>query len=245
MNKRRSVLSVRDLIFRRSRAPEGFAVRLTTLDMAPGDRLALVGPSGSGKSTLLDLISLAMQPDQAAAFTVNGTKIMNLWAARQGDALAVIRGSVMGYVLQTGGLLPFLSVRRNIELTARLSGRLDISRVKSLCERLGIGHLLDRKPARISVGERQRVSIARALAHRPQIIFADEPTASVDRHTANAVMNLLMNAADQEGVAVVIASHDQELLDRFNLTRIPLDVSSDAAGTVTSFGRPRSTGSAA
>ena len=233
------LLSIRDLEHRRSGPPDGFAVRLTDLDLRPGDRLALVGPSGSGKSTLLDIISLALRPDRAARFTVSlsgPVEALALWRAGQGDRLAALRGAAMGYVLQTGGLLPFLSVRRNILLGGRVSGRADPAHAEALAARLGIDHLLDRMPGQLSVGERQRVGIARALAHRPRILFADEPTASVDPNTAETVMELMMEAAEREGVATIVASHDHDLIDRYGLDRIGLEITRDETGTVSVFG---------
>ncbi|MFZ0789758.1 MAG: ATP-binding cassette domain-containing protein, partial [Chromatiaceae bacterium] len=136
------------------------------------------------------------------------TDLMGLWRRDDLDALGRLRGAHIGYVLQTGGLLPFLTARENIVLSCRLLGRDPGGLIDRLAERLGIGPQLGKRPGQLSVGERQRVAIARAMAHRPSVVLADEPTASVDPVNAAAILELLLELVHQSGVTAIIASHD-------------------------------------
>jgi len=194
-----------------------FELFVPELRIRPGEVVVLRGESGCGKSTLLDLLALALRPDGAATFSFRPvhrtpTDLLRLWGRGDLDGLGRLRGAHIGYVLQTGGLLPFLSARENIALPCRLLGRdpaaLIERQVVSLAERLGIGGQLDKSPGQLSVGERQRVAIARALAHRPSVLLADEPTASVDPLSAAAILELLLELVRQSGVTAVMASHD-------------------------------------
>jgi putative ABC transport system ATP-binding protein len=196
-----------------------FELLVEELDIAPGTVLAVTGPSGSGKSTLLDMLALALRPDDATTFTFgpppSGHDVMKLWREGRHDALARLRASHCGYVLQTGGLLPFLTVFGNIALTQRIAGRVDRAYVETLASRLGIAAQLGKRPAQLSVGQRQRVAIARALAHRPQIVLADEPTASVHPALGAEIAALLVAETRAAGAALVVATHDPELLASF------------------------------
>lgn len=191
-----------DLVFslrgvgKRRPGGERFHLRLAAFDVPRGQLLALIGPSGCGKSTALDLLACALKPDfqeadgrrPAARFCFAPTPerredVLAAWRRGGTDALAALRLRHLGYVLQTGGLLPFLSARENILLHCRCLDMVKQRReaVSALVERLGIGHLLKQYPATLSVGERQRVAIARALAHGPGVVLADEPTAALDQ----------------------------------------------------------------
>ena len=150
--------------------------------------VTLLGPSGCGKSTALDVLAGILRPDSGEGsrfllHTADGeTDMLALWQAGRLDALARLRGKHLGYVLQTGGLLPFLSARDNILLPCRCLGIMGrrLEAVWNMSTALGIDRLLLQMPASLSVGERQRVAIARALAHGPAIVLADEPTAALD-----------------------------------------------------------------
>lgn len=174
------------------------------------------GPSGCGKSTLLDLLAMTLRPDFADSFEFRSTPIADLapvhamWLRDSQDRLAALRGAHIGYVVQTGGLLPYFSVRANIELPGRLNGRLDPGNVCAIAERLGIDHVLSRLPASLSVGERQRVAIARALSHRPSVVIADEPTAALDPINAETTFRLFLELVVDTGATAVIATHDPE-----------------------------------
>lgn len=206
----------RELIKRRLTGTGGFELHVPELDIRAGEVLILRGASGCGKSTLLDLLALALRPDEAADFRfqphpATPVDVRQCWAKGQQDRLAGLRRRHIGYILQTGGLLPFLSVRDNIALTARLLGLDPTDAIASLAERLDIASLLDRYPSRLSLGERQRVAIARAMAHQPYVILADEPTASLDPLNAQIIRDLLLELVQVSGAAAVIATHDWEV----------------------------------
>ncbi|WP_439577815.1 ABC transporter ATP-binding protein [Elioraea sp.] len=225
-----AVFSLRNVRRTREGGGQRFVLEVPALDVAPGARLALLGPSGSGKSTLLDLLALVLRPDAGAerfSFDAGGGPL-DIAASWQGDEapLARARAEHIGYVLQTGGLLPFLTVRGNIALPARLADRADPHRVEELAHRLGVERVLDSPAEKISVGQRQRAAIARALAHRPAVVLADEPTASVDPAMAVEVMALLLAETEAEGAALVLATHDHAAVARLGLPVVRFAVAS-------------------
>lgn len=187
-----------------------FVLEIPGLTLAAGEAVALVGPSGVGKSTALDLAALALAPDRAGRLAVAGTDAAPLWRAGDREALAALRARAIGYVTQTGALLPFVSVGRNIALTQHLSGRHDPALIARLAERLGIATELGKPPAALSVGQRQRAAIARALAHRPALVLADEPTAALHPEMADTVLTLLVEHCAEQGAALLVATHDAE-----------------------------------
>ncbi|MBK1642383.1 ABC transporter ATP-binding protein [Chromatium okenii] len=193
-----------------------FALHVPSFTIRPGEIVVLRGASGSGKSTLLDILALALHPDRAAEFQFcpehrAPTDLMHLWQRHNLNQLGRLRGGDIGYVLQTGGLLPFLSARENIALPGRLLGRKPAGRIERVAERLAITAQLDKRPGQLSVGERQRVAIARALVHRPSVILADEPTASVDPLNAAVIRKLLLELVQKAGLTAIIAAHDWPL----------------------------------
>jgi putative ABC transport system ATP-binding protein len=208
---------------RRAADDRVFELTVERLALAPGERLAVVGQSGSGKSTLLDLAGLALAPDGARTFRLEADGVTadvgQLWRARDLEALAALRARHFGYVVQSGALLPFLSVEDNVHLPLSLTGRRDRERVRDLLARLGIASLGRVLPERLSFGQRQRVAVARALAHRPDFLLADEPTASLDPDNARRVMEALLELTAAEGSALLLVSHDLDLLDDFRLPR--------------------------
>ena len=233
-----SVYRLRDVIKVRASQGATFRLRVPRLDIAAGERIALVGESGCGKSTLLDLLVMVLQPTQARAFRFvpqAGTDcdIPDLWETRQRNRLSELRKRHIGYVMQTGGLLPFLSVRDNINLSRRLLSLSDDGTVGQLADALGISRHLDKLPALLSVGERQRVAIARALAHRPAIVVADEPTASVDPLTAQRIMVLFLSLAEELGTTVIVASHNLQLVESAGLRRIEQTFAKSTGADVT------------
>jgi len=221
----------------------GFELVVEALAVRRGEAVALAGPSGSGKSTLLDLLALARRPSSVARFGIatragRSIDVAALWMARDEDGLTATRAAHFGYVLQQGGLLPFLTVRRNIALSQAVLGRPDAARLAEVAGRLEIGHLLDRMPGTLSVGQRQRVAIARALAHRPEILLADEPTASVHPALADVVLALMIEQARQEDAALVLATHDPERAARHGFTVISLQTTAGADGAQSTLYRP-------
>jgi len=230
-----AVLHLEGVARQRGSGPGSFRVEVGRLGVAAGECVAVTGPSGSGKSTLLDLLGLIAAPQRAGRFTLRlggdaPVDVAALWARGGRDALAGVRGRGIGYVLQTGGLLPFLSVAENIALSCRLNGTAARDRVEALARALGLERHLAKKPRDLSIGERQRVAIARALAHGPALVLADEPTASLDPANAERVMGLLVDLTRHLGVAVVVASHDWDLLARHGVRRIEARVAEGADG---------------
>ena len=185
-----------------------FTLHIDRFDVNQGDRVAVVGPSGCGKSTMLALLSLALRPDNGDRLALAGTDALALWRQNRGDSLAALRAGSIGFVPQTGALLPFLTLGENILLPQRILNRREPRRAAELAERLGIAAILGRKPGAVSVGQRQRAAVARALAHRPAIVLADEPTASVHPAQADDILALLIDSATEDGAAVVITTHD-------------------------------------
>jgi putative ABC transport system ATP-binding protein len=205
-----------------------FTLRVPRLDLQPGERVALIGPSGAGKSTLLLLLALALSPGSASRFELAGEDAAALWRAGAEQRLARLRARAIGIVPQAGGLIPSLPVGENILLTQALSRRHDSRHARRVAEALGVEQLWHRTTAGLSAGQRQRVAIARALSHRPALILADEPTASVHPALAEEILALLLREAAAEGAALVLATHDWEAVARLGLPR--LVVAPDAGG---------------
>lgn len=205
---------------RGDRPEESFILAIRQLIIAPGEHLALIGPSGSGKSTLLNVLAFIAQPSEVSQFRfgpLDGADLAPRMSGRNSDLLSDIRRQHIGYVPQVGGLLPSLSIRDNIELPRRLLGLHDMAPVDELIDHLGLARHTRKKPEALSVGERQRVAIARALSHQPAIICADEPTAALDPHHSDRVMALFVELARLNGTTLLIVSHEQDRVSRFEL----------------------------
>jgi len=198
-----------------------FALYVPQLRVGFGEFVAVVGPSGCGKSTLLDMLALVSRPDERedcvfrfrAGTHGPDTDINSYWLTRRENDIASVRRRHIGYVLQTGGLLPFLSVRSNIGLTCRLNGMMDIANeVSFVASELGIREQLEKKPQFLSGGQRQRVAIARAMVHRPAVVLADEPTAAVDGERARAIVEKFRLLARERETGIVMVTHDENLV---------------------------------
>lgn len=213
------VIELTDVAIRRG-GKGGFLMSVPRFAVAAGEAVAITGASGSGKSTVLDALGLVLRPDAAAAFRCCGADAAALWRAGDLDGLAAARAAGIGYILQTGGLLPFLTVRDNIGLSPSLLGQRDWAKhAATLVEALGLGPHLEKFPAQLSIGERQRAAIARALAHRPALLLADEPTASLDPVNAAKVLDLLLGLVRSLGTALVLVSHDWSKVASLGLRR--------------------------
>lgn len=211
----------------RGQGAGGFRLEVPRFSARRGECIAVTGTSGSGKSTLLELFGLVLRPDACETFELRvhrgGTvfDVAALWQRGDFNGLARIRARHIGYVLQTGGLLPFLTAIENIRLSRALLGlKSGAEIVDRLVDALGIGHVLHKKPQALSIGERQRVAVARALAHRPAFLLADEPTAALDPDQARQVMQLLLALVAQFAITAIIVSHDWQLMRAFSLREV-------------------------
>lgn len=200
---------VLDQIRFRHPGPESFSLALDRLEVSPGEVVALVGPSGSGKSTLLQLTSGELLPTQGAV-TVDGQVVNHLpdGARRQ------LRRRSIGVVAQTLSLIDYLTGLENILVVASMQGGAGDhrSRARELAETLQVSHVLRRRPARMSQGERQRIAICRALLLRPPVLLCDEPTGNLDAARGERAMRLMLETARSDEAAVLIATHDDRLL---------------------------------
>lgn len=221
----------------RGAGSQRYSLVIPRLQLRAGEQLAVVGPSGCGKSTLLDLLALVQAPDRAGRFEFAPARqvidIAAIWRASGQNPLAGLRSRHLGYVLQTGGLLGFIDVQSNINLSRKLLGLADNGEARRLAEQLEIADQLHKKPAALSVGQRQRASCARALAHGPQLLLADEPTAALDPINAQRVMQLLLKQTREQGLCSVIATHDEELARASGLQVRRISCRRDADGGVT------------
>jgi putative ABC transport system ATP-binding protein len=207
------VLSVRNLTKAYSAAGERVVVlRGVNLTVAAGERVALTGESGSGKSTLLHLIAGLDRAD-SGAIDLAGTPISDLNEA----SLAALRRDRLGLVFQQFNLIPSLNVRDNLAFQSRIAGRQDAGWQAELAERLGLAGCLDRYPEQLSGGQQQRVAIGRALAVKPLLLLADEPTGNLDETTADDVLALTRELVAQTGCGLLMVTHSIRLaatLDR-------------------------------
>lgn len=174
------------------------------LNLLPGTLLALTGPSGTGKTTLLHLLAGLLRP--ASGQVLYGD--LNVGAASETRREA-FRRSQVGYVFQDFHLMPGLSALENVELGLRVAGVKGArDKAKAALERLDLGRRLHHRPGELSTGERQRVAVARAVAHAPGLLLVDEPTAHLDRDRAGAALNLILDAARDLGATLVVVTHD-------------------------------------
>jgi putative ABC transport system ATP-binding protein len=207
------VLSVRNLAKTyRSGADDVVVLRGVNLDVAAGERVALSGESGSGKSTLLHLIAGLDRAD-GGEITLAGAAVSDLTDAGR----AALRRDRLGLVFQQFNLIPSLNVEDNLVFQARISGRHDAAWHAELVERLGLGGLLKRYPEQLSGGQQQRVAIGRALAVKPLLLLADEPTGNLDEATADEVLALTRDLVARTGCGFLMVTHSARLaatLDR-------------------------------
>jgi putative ABC transport system ATP-binding protein len=211
-----------------------FTLRVDELVLPRGVRLAVVGPSGAGKTTLLGLLALALRPDRVTALTLDTVDAAAMWHRGDLDALTELRAQRIGFVPQTSRLLPFLTISENIALPLRILGRSDPGFIADLASALGIAGLLQRRPAEVSVGDRQRAAVARALVHRPPVLLADEPTASVHPAQADEILGLISRVGHELGTATLITTHDADRAGAAGFIIAPCRP--DAAATTTQFG---------
>ncbi|MEY8730741.1 ABC transporter ATP-binding protein [Peribacillus frigoritolerans] len=182
-----------------------------SLNVRAGEFVAIVGPSGSGKSTFLSIAGALLSPSKGRLL-LNGEDITTL----SPKELTRVRLAKIGFVFQSSNLVPYLSVRDQLLLLSELIGKRDKKTMKKadeLLSHLGLGHRADHLPEALSGGERQRVAIARSLMNDPEIILADEPTASLDSKRGRDVVEMLAHEVKSRNKAAIMVTHDERMLD--------------------------------
>jgi putative ABC transport system ATP-binding protein len=191
------------------------ALKSVDMVVGPGEVVGLVGPSGSGKSTLLKCLGAIIEPTSGRMVLGGNTLYDNVWKTKD---LRTLRRDNIGFVFQAPYLIPFLDVTDNVALLPMLAGMPNAqarARALELLNELDVAHRAKAEPSQLSGGEQQRVSIARALANRPPVILADEPTAPLDSERALAVMRILHRMAIQYQAAVIVVTHDEKIIPTF------------------------------
>ena len=191
------------------------ALKDVNMNVTPGEVAGLIGPSGSGKSTLLKCLGAVIEPSGGRMILGGDTIYDDGWKISD---LRALRRDRIGFVFQAPYLIPFLDVTDNVALLPMLAGRPNAearARAVELLEALDVGHRAKALPSELSGGEQQRVSIARALANRPPVILADEPTAPLDSERALAVMRILEQMAIQAHTAIIVVTHDEKIIPSF------------------------------
>jgi putative ABC transport system ATP-binding protein len=182
------------------------ALQPTDLEVLDGEVALLLGPSGSGKTTLLNLLGGLDAPSEGRVIV--NERDLGALGRRQ---LTLFRRESIGFIFQFFNLVPSLTARENVQLAAELAGS-DGGSANAWLGRVGLAGLEDRFPSELSGGQQQRVAIARALAKRPRLLLADEPTGALDQETGQSVLALLRQAAADEKCAVVVVTHDENLV---------------------------------
>jgi len=187
------------------------ALRGIDLTVETGEFVAIMGPSGSGKSTLMHILGCLDVPD-AGSYQLRGEDVTHMG----GDQLAALRNREIGFVFQSFNLLPRTSALENVETPLIYAGVGKVERRRrgrEALERMGLGDRLFHLPNQLSGGQAQRVAIARALVMRPSLLLADEPTGNVDSATSREIINLLDELNRQDGLTIVLITHEQEVAD--------------------------------
>lgn len=196
------------------RTPEGGELKVLDVEhfsMAPGEQTILLGESGGGKTTLLHCIAGIMAPT-SGSIVLDNVELTKLSEAGRDR----MRAAKIGYVFQSFNLLAGFTALENVRLGMTFGdGKHDAGRAKHLLERVGLGERLGHKPAQLSVGQQQRVAVARALANRPKLLLADEPTANIDPQNQQRIIDLIRQTCQEENVALLMVTHSMQVADQF------------------------------
>ena len=187
-----------------------WALKNISLSIPTGKLSVLKGRSGSGKTTLMNLLGALDRPTTGKVL-FDG----NILSAESNDALGRFRRKNIGFVFQSVALIPMMNARENVEFALRLAGIRDgrQKRAEECLKMVGLGARLNHMPQELSGGEQQRVAIARAIAHRPRVVFADEPTAALDTNTGIQVVKIFRELSEAEGLTFVMTTHDAGLME--------------------------------
>lgn len=195
---------------------EVVALQGATMQVRRGEVVALLGPSGSGKSTFLTAIGL-INPPSSGQVRIGGVLVLD--GPHEQIKVREFRRRHIGFVFQKSNLIPFLSAVENVQIAMELNGgtpRAARRRALELLDYLGVADRADNLPSMLSGGQQQRVAVARALANRPSVILADEPTAALDSHRGRQVMELFQRVAHEQHAGVIVVTHDHRSLDIFD-----------------------------
>ena len=231
---------MRDVYHVRQSTERRFEVRIPELLLHAGDVALLTGENGSGKSSILEMLGLVSRPTDAAQFQMPGVggdasgmvDVMSFYRADARKELAAIRAGRIGFIVQTGALIPFLNVWMNVALPKSYAPNAPGEDVDALLASLELSDLTASMPHQLSIGQRQRTAIARAMVNRPAVILADEPTAALDPAYKSKVMDLLISMAQRIDAVVLIATHEAPRIGNTRVRRLHLNVTSELIGDV-------------
>ena len=203
-----NLLEVKGLWLRYGKGDAAYdALRGLDLEVAEGELVAIVGPSGSGKSSLLHVLGLMLEPSNAMCCRLDGEDLLTATEAQR----TRMRQRKIGFVFQRLNLVPVLSAADNVRLAFWLRGEQPDGQVGRLLEQLGVGHIQHKRPTQMSVGQQQRVAVARAIAGKPKLLLADEPTGSLDSSNSRLVLEMIRQVHQEHGLTTVIVTHNEEV----------------------------------
>jgi len=175
-----------------------------------GEFVSIMGPSGCGKSTLLHILGLMLRPSSAEAMSIDGTSTLGLNQTQ----MTALRREKIGFVFQRFNLLDVMNAEDNLKLAMKIKGKPAEGRIEQILKVVGLTHKLDRKPYQMSIGEQQRLAIARAVIHQPALLLADEPTGNLDTENADRIMDLLKQYHQEFHQTIVMVTHNPDLAKR-------------------------------
>ncbi len=175
-----------------------------------GEFCSIMGPSGCGKSTLLHILGLMLRPTDAEELQIDGVNTLGLAQSQ----MTRLRREKIGFVFQRFNLLEVMSARDNLELALKIKGKPVNGRIEEILDVVGLSHKLDRKPHQMSIGEQQRLAIARAVIHQPALLLADEPTGNLDTDNADRIIDLLKAYHKQYNQTIIMVTHNPDLAKR-------------------------------
>lgn len=190
---------------------ENLILRNISLNVKPGEFIAVIGPSGSGKSTLLSIAGALLSPSEGSSVTIGGSKLQKI----SNRKLVKVRREKIGFIFQNHHLLPYLTAKEQLTFVAKMNKKRGIPTINAdeMLEDLGLSKCANKYPAKMSGGEKQRVAIARAFMNNPDMILADEPTASLDGIRGRQVVELIKKEVKKHNKAAIMVTHDERVLD--------------------------------
>lgn len=206
-----NLVEIKDLWLRYGKGDAAYdALRGMDLAIPRGQFVAIVGPSGSGKSSLLHVLGLMLRPSSTRSFTMDGHDMLEATEADQ----TRIRQQKIGFVFQRLNLVPVLSAADNVRLAFWLRSQPPNGQIEALLDQLGVSQVAHKRPTQMSVGQQQRVAVARAVAGHPKLLLADEPTGSLDSKNSGLVLDMLRRVHEQHNLTTVIVTHNEEVANQ-------------------------------